>query len=237
MTTQPPAVSERDELMQIVSDTVPDGTPEKVADAILRRGYRKTPAAPSHETATYGRCDCGVYVGDTDRWARHRQKVGAAPAASEQSDEATYLGRPVSTVPGWVRSLYLGDQPWGHWCCQAGAMADPDPCPFHRPAASENVTLRAHEALRADVIWDNQYGWSHPTPADREKIIGALADAGLLAARRAEPGSELEQRMVDDLVSFWHTRDHGKLLDEAARDLIRSHTLLAGCESDGEERR
>jgi hypothetical protein len=36
-----------------------------------------------------------------------------------------------AALPGWVGAMGLTPDPFGHWCCQAGALAYPQPCPFH----------------------------------------------------------------------------------------------------------
>jgi hypothetical protein len=119
-----------------------------------------------------------------------RQILDAAtyPAASGDPDDAR--------TPAWVRvlraktGLALTPDPWGHWCCQAGAMANPGPCPWH-PAASEDTIERAARVLaQVDEDWLKQRGaaayatWEELSERSRDSYrtdARRLAAAGLLA--------------------------------------------------------
>jgi hypothetical protein len=89
------------------------------------------PRGPSDEPCP----TCDAYVDGCDHCC------GVRPAASEDPRS-----------PGWVRvlraktGLALTPDPWGHWCCQAGAMANPGPCPWH-PVASGDTTDQAARTL------------------------------------------------------------------------------------------
>lgn len=92
---------------------------------------------------------------------------------------------------------------------------------------------KAHEALRAEVIWDNEYGWSEPTPADREKIINALMSAGLLA----DPAQTTElERLRKDVEGYQNqsisasatAKKRLELLNEARAEVERLNLEIQG---------
>lgn len=109
---------------------------EQLGDAIAAQAPAASEQPPCPECGQTMRYDeVGVLV---------CMEHGTRTAASEDT-----------TTPGWVRvlrartGLPLTSDSWGHWCCQAGAMAAPGPCPWH-PGASgdtiEQATVVLHES-------------------------------------------------------------------------------------------